>query len=105
MSPIFPYITDFKEIVRETSDFVDEYWFENLNLRGDYKYSILEYIAEKYPQYSEEYKCIYIQGDMDYWRQLSEEIDIYCINNHIAYINYFYHSLLVADKKKSAEEK
>lgn len=105
MSPIFPYITDFKEIVRETSDFADEYWFENLNLRGDYKYSILEYIAEKYPQYSEEYKCIYIQGDMNYWRQLSEDIDIYCKNNHIAYINYFYHSLLVADKKKSAGEK
>lgn len=36
MSPIFPYITDFKKIIEATTDFVCEYWFENLNLRGNY---------------------------------------------------------------------
>jgi len=34
MSPIFPYITDFKSIIQATHEFIDEYWFENLNLRG-----------------------------------------------------------------------
>lgn len=34
MSPIFPNITDFKKIIDKTHEYVDEYWFENLNLRG-----------------------------------------------------------------------
>lgn len=99
MSPMFPYITDFKGIIEETSDFVHEYWFENLNLRGDYKYRILAYIGEKYPQYMDEYRRIYTQGDMNYWRRLSNDIDTYCMDNKIAYTNYFYHRRLVADKK------
>ena len=40
MSPIFPYITNFKEIIEMSKDYVDEYWFENLNLRGEYKNKI-----------------------------------------------------------------
>ena len=56
LSPIFPDITDFKEILEATSGFVCEYWFENLNLRGNYKQEILQYIAEKYPQYLNDYK-------------------------------------------------
>lgn len=37
MSPIFPYITDFKAIIEKTRAYADEYWFENLNLRAGYK--------------------------------------------------------------------
>ena len=44
MSPIFPYITEWKEIIEKSKDFIDEYWFENLNLRGSYKTYILNYI-------------------------------------------------------------
>lgn len=44
MSPIFPGITDFKAIIDISKDFIDEYWFENLNLRGSYKNTILFYI-------------------------------------------------------------
>jgi len=47
MSPIFPFITDFKGIIEKTHKYVDEYWFENLNLRGNYKQKILDYIKEK----------------------------------------------------------
>ena len=60
MSPIFPYITDFKKIIEATTDFVCEYWFENLNLRGNYKQEILSYISEKYPQHLSRYKKKYI---------------------------------------------
>lgn len=100
MSPIFPYITDFQAIIEKTSDFVCEYWFENLNLRGDYKQKILAYVAEKYSQYTADYKRIYIQKDINYWRQLSDDIERYCQNKNVVYTNYFYHSLLVADKKQ-----
>ena len=37
VSPIFPYITKWQEIIEQTKEYIDEYWFENLNLRGDYK--------------------------------------------------------------------
>lgn len=100
MSPIFPYITDFKKIVDATSEFICEYWFENLNLRGDYKQKILAYISEKYPKYLNGYKEIYNRKNIEYWHQLSDEIDSYCKQKNIAYKNYFYHDLLVAEKKK-----
>ncbi len=102
LSPIFPYLTDFQEIVAATKDFVCEYWFENLNLRGEYKQEILTYISRQYPQYLAEYKEIYEKKRMDYWERLSAKIEHYCSSEKISYKNYFYHSLLVA-KKKQAE--
>ncbi len=99
MSPIFPYITEFKEIIKVSSAFVDEYWFENLNLRGDYKNKILGYIADKYPELTGRYNNIYLYGDKGYWTDLSYEIDSYCLKNGIKYKNYFYHEELVKRKK------
>lgn len=101
MSPIFPYITDFKKIIEATAAFVCEYWFENLNLRGNYKQDIFQYVSEKYPQYLSGYKDIYNNKNMEYWKQLSADIDSYCSLKNIKYTNYFYHSLLVAEKKQS----
>ncbi len=72
MLPIFPYITNFKDIIELNKDYINEYWFENLNLRGDYKTKILFYI---------------------------QEIKDYCENNNINYINYFYHEELVKSKE------
>lgn len=100
MSPIFPFITNFIEIIEATEKFVCEYWFENLNLRGEYKKEILSYIAAKYPQYLADYKSIYNEKNMGYWQRLSDDIDAYCQKKSIAYTNYFYHSLLTAQKKR-----
>lgn len=100
MSPIFPEITNFREIINVSSSFVDEYWFENLNLRGNYKQTIMDYISQKYPQHFELYKQIYVMGKKDYWEHLSDEIEQYCNDNSIKHINYFYHEKLVEEKKK-----
>lgn len=99
MSPIFPAITDYKEIIEKSRPFVDEYWFENLNLRGEYKARILKYINEKYPQYIDLYKQIYVKGNKDYWDDLAEEIEAYCAEYFIIHTNFFYHEQLVAQKK------
>ena len=99
MSPIFPYITNFKEIIKISKAYIDEYWFENLNLRGDYKTKILLYIQEKYPKLINEYNDIYIKGNKKYWNDLSKEIKDYCEINNVKYINYFYHEELVKNKK------
>lgn len=95
MSPIFPEITDYKSIIEQTKDYVNEYWFENLNIRGSYKPEILDYINEKYPHLSELYNQIYYNNNMNYWEELSAEMENYCSSNNIKYINYFYHEKLV----------
>ncbi len=100
MSPIFPFITDYKAIIRESKEYIDEYWFENLNLRGDYKTKILNYIKTNYPQYSGEYEKIYLKNDSTYWENLAEEINAFCDKEKVKYINYFYHEKLVALKKE-----
>ena len=101
MSPMFPCLTNFKTIIEETKGFVDEYWFENLNLRGSYKQKILTYIKEEHPDFMELYERIYLQGDNTYWAKLSYEIEGYCKLRNIRYINYFYHEMLVEQKKKA----
>lgn len=98
MSPMFPYITNFKEIIEISKDFIDEYWFENLNLRGSYKQDILSYIKDNYPQYLEDYITIYTKKNLQYWIDISLEIDTYCKSNAINYTNYFYHEKLVKEK-------
>lgn len=98
MSPIFPYITNVKEIIDISKEYIDEYWFENLNLRGNYKKGILDYIKEKYNNYYNEYIKIYEKKDNTYWEKLLKEIECYCINNNIKYTNYFYHDKNIKNK-------
>ena len=100
MSPIFPYITEWKEIIDQTKDYVDEYWFENLNLRGSYKKEILDYIRINYSKLYSDYIDIYLKKNDKYWKELAEEINNYCNLNNINYTNYFYHKELVEKKKE-----
>ena len=101
MSPIFPYITEWKEIIDQTKDYVDEYWFENLNLRGSYKKEILDYIRINYSKLYSDYIDIYLKKNNKYWKGLADEINNYCNLNNINYTNYFYHKELVEKKKES----
>lgn len=98
MSPMFPEITDYKAIIEQSYNFIDEYWFENLNLRGSYKQTILHYIKEKYYHLSSLYEKIFVNGDKEYWADLSTEIENYCKEHNIKYTNYFYHEKLVKEK-------
>lgn len=100
MSPIFPGITDYREIIEKTDSYVDEYWFENLNLRGSFKQDILGYIKSTYPQSMNLYEDLYIRGDMGFWENLAVEMEEYCKIHSIRHINYFYHKKLVEAKVK-----
>ncbi|HAH62048.1 MAG TPA: radical SAM protein [Treponema sp.] len=99
MSPIFPYITDCRKILECSHEFIDEYWFENLNLRGAYKPVILEYVRSHYPRYAEQYRRIYIGGDDYYWDVLAQKLSGYCRAHGIQCKNYFHHSKLVQNKR------
>lgn len=101
ISPVFPGITDCKKIIEKTCRYVDEYWFENLNLRGSYKQDILGYIKNAYPQLVDLYDEIYVRGNMRFWNDLSVKIAEYCGTHSIKYVNYFYHKELVEAKLKS----
>ena len=69
ISPIFPEITDVAAIMDASKGFIDEYWVENLNLRGAYKKTILDYIAAEYPHLTELYDKIYKKHDLTYWKK------------------------------------
>ena len=108
ISPIFPEITDVKSIILKTKDVCNLIWLENLNLRGDYKKVILQYIKEKYPKLYPLYNEIYHRGNRDYWEKLDKEIKEFCKKQNLEYVrnddslkrgiqeppivvNYFYH--------------
>ena len=108
ISPIFPGITDVKSIILKTKDYCNLVWLENLNLRGDYKKVILDYIKEKYPSLYPLYNEIYNKGKRDYWENLNKEIQEFCEEQNLEYVrnddsvkrdineppivvNYFYH--------------
>ena len=101
ISPVFPYITDIKAICDRVSPHVDMICFENLNLRGSAKQDILNYIAEKYPQYLKEYQNIYTKGDISYWKQLESRIKEMSADYQVPFVSYFYHDKIRKGGKKS----
>lgn len=117
ISPIFPGITDAKAVIEQVKDFADLIWLENLNLRGQFKNTIMLYIGEKYPALLPLYEEIYNHKRLDYWKALESEISQYALQQGYPYrvndlpygrsrqgkpviVNYFYHEKIRLDKNK-----
>lgn len=90
ISPIFPYITDWKEIINKTKDFVDEFWFENLNLYPSVRDKIYKFLKKNKPELVEKYKEIYSMKS-DYWVIEEKKIKEFCKKNKINCRIYFHH--------------
>lgn len=118
ISPIFPEITDIPSIIEKTRKYCNLIWLENLNLRGDYKKVILNYIKQNYPQYEELYQQIYNKKDKSYWVKLDNQIKQYCRKEDLLYlinddsikrpfndnpivVNYFYHEKIKKSSRKN----
>ena len=86
ISPIFPYLTDYKKIIEKTRLLVQEYQFEFLNLKNEYKRKVLKYIKEKHSNYYLEYAKIYLLNDNTYFANLKEEIEKYCQSENLKFI-------------------
>ncbi len=99
MSPIFIGITDWKAIIEETKEYICEYWFEDLNLRGAYKYDILKYIAKNYPKVYPTFERIYVKGDKQELIDMDNEIRDYCNKNKINYSDYFHHEEVMSNRE------
>lgn len=91
ISPIFPFITNVREIIDSVVQSIDKVCFENLNLQGATKARVFEYIEQKYPQYLQDYRKIYIEGDLSYWSMMEEDIADMAKEYSIPFVNYFYH--------------
>ncbi len=99
MSPIFIGITNWKEIIEKTKDFVSEYWFEFLNLRGSFKFDVLNYIKLNYSNLYPIYEEIYLNGLNTKLDDLGKEILEYCKINDINFMNYFHHGDVMESSK------
>ncbi len=108
VSPVFPGITDFEAIFARVKDQCDLFWLENLNLRGGFKKTILNYIAEKRPELVGLYDAIYNRKDRSYFEELearaeamARKYDCPFVDNEMPYgrvpqghpviVDYFYH--------------
>ena len=117
ISPIFPEITDVSSIINQTKDYCNLIWLENLNLRGNYKAVILNYIKETFPDLAPLYHEIYIKKDRSYWEYLNEDLKHFCDDIGLLYVrdddsikrpfdeppivvNYFYHEEITKSAKK-----
>lgn len=90
MSPIFPGITDFAEIIEASHPWVTTYWFENLNLKNSARNKVARAIGQHYPELVPLYRTLYREGDKTWWYRLQEEIANHCTERGIAYRNVFH---------------
>ena len=108
ISPIFPGITDVMAIIERVKDRCNLVWLENLNLRGNYKSVIMDYIRDKHSELLSLYEEIYLKNKRAYWEQLDAEVRAYAGENGLEYlrnddtmkrpfdappviVNFFYH--------------
>ena len=86
ISPIFHGITDVTAIIDAAKDFCNLVWLENLNLRGNFKPRIFDYVKEKYPQLVPLYSEIYYKKNPRYWFELDKIVADYAAKNHLEYV-------------------
>lgn len=86
ISPIFPGISDVKAIIGRAKNFCNLVWLENLNLRGDYRGRILNYIHEKHPELDGLYYEIYTKKNLSYWYELNKDIKNFASENNLPYV-------------------
>lgn len=96
ISPIFPEITDFRELIKLSKNYVDEVLFENLNIRANNRKRIFGFLKENKPELIPLYEQV--QRDSSYWNSLEKEISEYCEQTKIPYKIYFHHGVQKNDK-------
>ena len=83
--PIFPYLTNYQEIIKETKEYIQEYSFNFLTLSKESKREVLKFIKENYEEYYYEYAQIYLFDKDSYFLTLKQEIEKFCKKEKIKY--------------------
>ena len=117
ISPIFPGITDVPAIIEKAKKQCNLVWLENLNLRGDYRGRILEWIHQHHPELDGLYHDIYTKKDRTYWSELDADMRAYTQREGLPYVrnddsvrsqhgeppvvvNYFFHEEIIPSARK-----
>ncbi len=90
VGPIFPFLTDWKDIIEKTKDYADFYMLENLNVKGSIWKNIKTWLEQKHPELFGKYEEIYFTKN-NYWIKMEKEIKEYCSENKIECRIYFHH--------------
>ena len=90
ISPIFPEITEWKEMIDLTKDFVTEYWIENLNFYPSIQQDIYAFLRKNKPELVKKYEEIFSKGSK-YWDNLTQEIKEYCKKSKVRASIAFHH--------------
>jgi DNA repair photolyase len=90
ISPIMPFLSDWKNIIEQTKDFVDEYWFENLNIKSARWPAIKSWLKNNYPELLKKYEAIYFTKN-NYWNDVEKEIRSFCREKKVNHKIYFHH--------------
>lgn len=122
VAPVFPGITDFEAIFERVKGQCDLFWLENLNLRGSFKKTIMDYIAEKHFDLVLLYDEIYNKHNRSYFKALEEKAkemarkyDCLFVDNEMPYgrvlqghpviVDYFYHEEVRGTKNTGKRNK
>ena len=102
------YYDGFQKVLYHYSHQCDLFWLENLNLRGGFKKTIMDYIAGKYPALVPLYDEIYNKHNRSYFEalevkaeEMAKKYDCPFVDNEMPYgrvpqghpviVDYFYH--------------
>lgn len=117
ISPIFPEITNVQALIERVQGQCNLIWLENLNLRGSYRQTVLNYIRQRHPQLSPLYEAIYRKKHLDYWYALDRRIREFSVKKGFEYVkdddarcedfgkppaivNYFFHGEITPSAKR-----
>ena len=90
IGPILPCITNWREIIDTTKDFVDSFMFENLNVHGTIAMDVDNWVRRHHVDHLGTYSSIR-QNKSEYWGKIEKEIIEYCTINNINFKMYFDH--------------
>lgn len=122
ISPVFPGITDIEAIFERAKDQCDLIWLENLNLRGGFKKTIMDYIGDRYPHLRPLYEEIYTKKNRGYFEELEKKAEKMAADNgcrfvdnetpyervpkgHPTIVDYFYHEEVRGTKNSGKRNK
>lgn len=89
-APLFPGLTDWKNIIALTRPYTDRYGFDSLNMRPAYQKKVIGFMEKHYPQLLPLYSDIYLREEPgDYWIKLGQEITEFCRKENIPADVYF----------------
>jgi DNA repair photolyase len=90
LSPMLPYLTDYKKIIQELKPIVDFFMFENLNLRGSMAGPVFEWLAKKHPELLRKFMEAYKPGNT-YWDEIEKDLQNIGKKQKLDFRIYFHH--------------